>query len=329
MPKKCYTALDIKNLADQKILELRLQKGEMITALAREKANELGVLIIENENEIHHPQPSSAISVSISERLEAQVRRIVSKVLSQEAPSPSSVERPPTRMANPSLSTTIVTEAQLRHQIRHPQKGMSIELPADARLSPSAQDFLKEWNMAVVIQSPPAPQPPVRNADSEPKKVEASSYAQIRFRSKLDTLHSLFLLIGALARKEQKYQLADLLKTLATYCREISSAQANQRGVAPLQLDGKSNADLRKITLNPKESLGIDHIVPGPQDAELLLWLNYLHMQVREAEVTALEAFKTLESRSLKENELASALNGLSNAVYYLELSLAAGKLAE
>jgi len=260
----------------------------------------------------------------------------------------------------------IVTEAQLRNQIRQPQKGMSVRLPADARLSPSAQDFLKEWNMEVILEGAPAetqpaeaaPKPewdkpgqfpvvltgelprcttcgmPVKPKPEHMTQLDAGHFApkthpRIRFRGKMDTLHGLFLLVIAQARQAGQTRLADLLSTLAAYCREISSAEYNQRPVAPLQLDGKSDDDLRKATHTPKESLGIDHIVPGPQDPELLLWLNYLRTQVREAEIAALEAFTTYEGGQPQEPELARAVNRLSNAVYYLELSLVAGKLAK
>lgn len=260
----------------------------------------------------------------------------------------------------------IVTEAQLRNQIRQPQKGMSVRLPADARLSPSAQDFLKEWNMEVILEGAPsgasaaeekAVKPawdkpgefpvvlsgelprcttcgmPVKPKPEHMTQLDGSHFApkthpRIRFRGKMDSLHGLFLLVGAQARKAGQPKLADGLDTLAAYCREISSAEYNQRAVAPLQLDGKSDDELRKATHTPKESIGIDHIVPGPQDPELLLWLNYLRTQVREAEIAALDAFTCHEGDQPEEPELARAVNRLSNAVYYLELMLKAGKLS-
>lgn len=257
----------------------------------------------------------------------------------------------------------IVTEAQLRNQIRQPQKGMSVRLPADARLSPSAQDFLKEWNMKVITEgessSPagqPAPKPawdkpgefpvvlsgelprcttcgmPVKPKPEHMTQLDSSHFApkthpRVRLRGKLDSLHGLFLLVGAQARKAARPKLAEMLDTLAAYCREISSAEYNQRSVAPLQLDGKSDDQLRKATHSPKESIGIDHIVPAPEDSELLLWLNYLRTQVRETEITTLEAITCYEGSQPEEPELARAVNRLSNAVYYLELMLKARKL--
>ncbi len=93
MPKKCYTAQDIKNLADQKILELRLQKGDLITPLARDQARESGVCIIEADAETAPAPTSTAISSAPVGGLEAQVRQIVAKLLEQESAPASSPAR--------------------------------------------------------------------------------------------------------------------------------------------------------------------------------------------------------------------------------------------
>lgn len=264
----------------------------------------------------------------------------------------------------------IVTEAQLRDQIRQPKKGMVIRLPADSRLSPSAQDFLKEWNMEVEFEPAivPAGNPrPPEDSSAKPawdkpgefpvvltgelprcstcgmpvkpkpdhmtqldnQYFTPKTHPRIRFRGKMDSLHALFLLVSAIARRERYPTLSELLSTLAAYCREISSAEYNQRKVAPLELNGKSDDEIRKATHTPKESVGIDHIVPGSHDSELLLWLNWLRTQVREAEITALEAFTAYEASAPQEPELAHAVNRLSNAVYYLELLFVAGKIED
>ena len=94
MPKKCYTAQDIKNLADQKVFELRLQKGDLITPLARDQARESGVCIIEPEAAPPPPQTMTVIpSQPAAGGLEAQVRQIVAKLLEQEAAPSASPAR--------------------------------------------------------------------------------------------------------------------------------------------------------------------------------------------------------------------------------------------
>jgi len=150
---------------------------------------------------------------------------------------------------------------------------------------------------------------------------------RIRFRGRMDTLHALFLLVLARATAEQLPQLAQSLNTLAAYCREITSAEYNQRQVAPLVLNGLNEDELRQATHQPEKAIGIAHIVPGPDDPEMLHWLNLVRCQVREAELTGLDAFAPLGSEAAEQPDLVRAVNRLSNAVYYLELLLVAGKI--
>lgn len=44
----------------------------------------------------------------------------------------------------------IVTEADLRDQLRRPSVGATVAIPAGARLSPSAADFVKQWALITV-----------------------------------------------------------------------------------------------------------------------------------------------------------------------------------
>ena len=91
------------------------------------------------------------------------------------------------------------------------------------------------------------------------------------------------------------------------------------RPVAPLTLLGKSEEELHQISHWPDRHLGIQHIVPGPEDHEMLHWLNVLRTQAREVEVVALEAGPIAN--------LPKAFNRFSSAVYVLELYWKAGKL--
>ena len=52
---------------------------------------------------------------------------------------------------------TIVTEAELRDQLRRPTLGATIKVPAGARLTPSARDFVKQWQLNRVDPSEPEP----------------------------------------------------------------------------------------------------------------------------------------------------------------------------
>ena len=138
-------------------------------------------------------------------------------------------------------------------------------------------------------------------------------------RGRVDSLHAFIMLAASKARGFGMIALAGHLDTLASYCREIMSAEYNMRPVAPLTLLGKSEEELHQISHWPDRHLGIQHIVPGPEDHEMLHWLNVLRTQAREVEVVALEAGPIAN--------LPQAFNRFSSAVYVLELYWKAGKL--
>jgi ethanolamine utilization cobalamin adenosyltransferase len=105
--------------------------------------------------------------------------------------------------------------------------------------------------------------------------------------------------------------------------REIQSAEYNARPVSPLQVAGKSAEEIHAISHHPDQYLGIAHLVPGPQDATILHWLNFLRTTAREVEVAVLEAYPPPQRA-----DLAEAVNRLSSAVYYLELLFRSGAVS-
>ena len=265
----------------------------------------------------------------------------------------------------------IITEAELRDRIRRPRRGMKVTVPPGARFSPSARDFINQWALEIVEETPaegagpsaPATPPdagsphpewdkpaafpvdfsgdrpvcatcgqPVHQKPEHMTQLDATHFApknipRIRFRGKMDSVQGLMQLIAARARAWNLAELAGHLDTLAAYCREIVSAEYNDREVAPLVIAGLDEAALREATHHPQRALGIPHLTPGPEDHEILHWLNYLRAQVREAELDALDAFAPPPMYEPTRPDLIRALNRLSSAVYYLELLHKAGKL--
>jgi len=256
----------------------------------------------------------------------------------------------------------VITEAELREMWRDGKNELPA-FPPGTRFSPAAQDFLKAHNLQIRFEPPqspitnyqsPSPKPewdkpgtfpviltgplPVCSVCGQPlppsgkpdhmTQLDAGHFApkthpRIRFRGKMDSLHALAMLVAAEARRYQLPRLAEHLDTLAAYCREIQSAEYHSRAVQPLAVGGKSEDEIHDISHWPDKHLGIQHIVPGPDDHAILHWLNYLRTTARETEILALEVYPPPEPL-----RLAHALNRLSSAVYYLELLFKAGKLS-
>ena len=246
----------------------------------------------------------------------------------------------------------ILTEAELRDRIRRPRRGMQVVVEPGTRFSPAARDFIAQWGLEIVeeqAEAAPAaadapdwdkpisfPVQPVILPGPKPEhmtQLDAEHFApkntpRIRFRGKMDSVHGLFQLVAARARAFQLPELAGHLDTLAAYCREIVSAEYNDRDVAEIQVAGLDAAALRHATHHTRETLGVSHLTPGPDDHEILHWLNYLRTQVREAELAALDAFAPPPDYTPTRIDLIRALNRLSSAVYYLELLFEAGQLS-
>ncbi len=243
----------------------------------------------------------------------------------------------------------VITEAELRELWRNGQETLPA-FPAGVRFSAAAQDFLKSHGLTATMAAPPAVAGPRAEWDkpgtfpvvlsgdlplcaecgqpvhAKPEhmtQLDATTFApksapRLKLRGRVDSLHALVMLAAAIARRYHLDAPARHLDTLAAYCREIMSAEYNARPVAPLTLVGMDEAQLHAISHWPDRHLGIEHIVPGAEDHEILHWLNVVRTQAREVEVVALE--------SSVPADLAHALNRLSSAIYVVELMFKAGK---
>jgi ethanolamine utilization cobalamin adenosyltransferase len=251
---------------------------------------------------------------------------------------------------------TIVTESGLRARLRQPRTGARVTVPRGATLSPSARDFVAHWGLDVVETDDAQVAPtgstvewdrpttfPVVVGGEAPRCVTCGgtvtdkpdrltqldachlapkTVPRIRLRGRLDSLQALALLAAARATACGSPNLAGHLGSIAAYCRELLSAEYNQRPAAPPRIGGRDEATAHAATHDPRGAFGIDHLTPGPDDPEPLLWCNHLRCQIREVEVVALDAFPSPHHEAGA--SVVHGLNRLSSAVYDLELQLVA-----
>ncbi len=139
MPKKCYTAQDIKNLADQKIFELRLEKGDLVTPLARDQARESGVCIVEAESSFEHQQRLNVSGLPTrSGDFESLVRQIVEKLLHR---SETSISCPSTDVVH--VDSRTLTMPPFPFEINRPEMDVRLEDVITAKHgSPMAAGFM-------------------------------------------------------------------------------------------------------------------------------------------------------------------------------------------
>lgn len=261
----------------------------------------------------------------------------------------------------------VITEAELREMWRNGRQPLPAFPPA-TRFTPAAQDFLKAHRLEARFADPaatptpadPGPVPPawdhqgafpvaltgpvpVCAACGQPlphkpehlTQVDAGHFApksapRVKLRGRIDSLRALVLLAAAEARRYQLPALAVHLDTLGVYCRELQSAEYHGRAAAPLTAAGYTEDELRAVSRQPDQHLGVPHQVPGARDHAILHWLNLLRAHAREVEIEAQSAYPPNPADPTTEPgaSLAGGLKRLSSAVYVLELLFRTGRLA-
>ena len=306
--KRLFTADTIERLVrEEGQTVLVLGQHDILTPLARDRARELGLALVYPDRRdpdlpvwsaAHQASPPPArLAPAASEDLEARVRAAVLKILGESPSTPSPAPEP------------------------------SSSPPPASWETPATFPVQRSGSPPVCVTCGQ----PIRQKPEHLTQLDATHFApkntpRIRFRGKLDSVQGLIQLVAARARAWRLPDLAQHLDTLAAYCREILSAEYNERPVASLTLAGLDEAAIREATHHPQRVLGVDHLTPGPQDHEIIHWLNYLRTQVREAELAALDAFAPPPLFEPTRPDLIRALNRLSSAVYYLALLYKAGK---
>jgi ethanolamine utilization cobalamin adenosyltransferase len=257
---------------------------------------------------------------------------------------------------------SIVTESELR-ELWQNGRGLIPAFPPGTRFSPAAQDFLAahpsdvqlseqlktpsggqdgpDWDkpsVFPVILSGPVPVcaecgQPLPHKPDHMTQIDAGHFAskaspRLALCGRVDGLQAQVMLTAAVARRFMLPELGRSLDSLAAYCRELLSAEYAFRPAAPLTLLGKTENELQEMSHWPDKYLGFQHLTPGPQDHEMLHWLNLLRTQAREVELAALQAFPAdgLDPAGVGVS-LRRGLNRLSSAVYVLELYFQSGKI--
>jgi ethanolamine utilization cobalamin adenosyltransferase len=257
---------------------------------------------------------------------------------------------------------SVITECELR-ELWQNGRGQIPVFPPGTRFSPAAQDFLQahprqnpaadktrmpdggqngvDWDkpsVFPVVLTGPVPVcgecgQPLTHKPDHMTQIDAGHFAskgspRMTLRGRMDGLQAQVMLAAAVARRFMLPDIALSLDTLAAYCRELLSAEYALRPAAPLAVLGKTENELQEMSHWPEKYIGIAHLTPGPQDHEMLHWLNLLRTQAREVELVALQAFPANGIDPVGVGmSLRHGLNRLSSAVYVLELYFQSGKM--
>ncbi len=243
----------------------------------------------------------------------------------------------------------VITEAELREEYKI-RRFDSYQLPAGAKLTPAAAQFLSERRikLAEVCTVVHAASGRAYSVPAEPKegyviqatgevistKPESLTHLRgkrlvpknnprIKFRGKLDSLQAYLILVILDAEQGGQLQLAGDLTQLLGYCRKIMSAEVREVPLEPLKFHGLNLEEIREYSHHPEKFYGIGHLLPQPTHGKLVGQLNFLRTQCRELEISAVEAFYEVGGERA---DILQALNRLSSLVYLMMLQLASGR---
>ena len=137
------------------------------------------------------------------------------------------------------------------------------------------------------------------------------THPRIALRGHLDGLQARVLLMQAKYKEDEALRAA--LDSVLCYLRAILGAEVKEERLGEILLFGLGHEELRRMSHNVKEYFGIEHPVPDPTMGEQALELNLLRTQVREAELSAANAFHEGDTLGIIRH-----LNRLSSGIYIL-----------
>lgn len=150
-------------------------------------------------------------------------------------------------------------------------------------------------------------------------------HPRIKLRGKIDSLEAYIIRIQVVANTEQQEKLLADLQDVLAFVRSLMRAEVLGVPVKQNEILGCSENELREMSHDPQKHLGVEHILPSYDMGKTMALLNHLRTQVRETEITACEAFCD-QGLGASREDIITALNRLSSAVYVMMCWLKAGK---
>ncbi|NBI06147.1 cobalamin adenosyltransferase [Senegalia massiliensis] len=238
----------------------------------------------------------------------------------------------------------VLTEAQLR--AKHKKEQMeNLIVKSNTIITPSAKEYLNEKNIKLVFED----KEHLETTNEEEKETKEEKFTpkyicqytggyleekpenmtqlygnelvfknhpSIIFRGKLDSLQSKILEIQVLAHKDKKTKLIDDLQEILEFVRNILKSEVINQKIEDFNFFGIEETDIREMSHNPKNNLGVDHILPDYKMGELVIGLNSIRSNIREVEIVSI---------SLNRDDIIKSLNRLSSAVYVMMCRYLAG----
>ncbi len=243
----------------------------------------------------------------------------------------------------------VITEAMLRDELKRSEI-TEYRVPDGMMLSPAAREYLQQRKIKISRESAserqkeaavPAERTPEMAAPLQAKyrdyetgalylekpeymtQIEGDmlvvkNHPRIAFRGKLDSLQALIVLDQAILNEKTGYgkMIADLDNILGVL-REIMRCDALNEPLRVEKIIGLTSAELRERSHAPMKFFHVKYMrLPDYKMGIAYALLNQLRTAVREAEVTAVNAFKN--GTNYERQDILEIFNRLSSAVHIM-----------
>jgi len=142
------------------------------------------------------------------------------------------------------------------------------------------------------------------------------NHKRIRFRGQLDKLEAIFVDTIIEMQSTGLQELVNDLTSIFEYTKTIMRAEVLVEELSFIDFMGWSDEDIREYSHYPDKYFGVKHFVPDPKYGKIVAKLNLLRTQIRELEVSAVDAFYKEESKSVERLDIIMALNRMSSLIY-------------
>jgi len=151
------------------------------------------------------------------------------------------------------------------------------------------------------------------------------THPRIMFRGKMDSLLAKTMEAQIVAVEEGHPEVARDLEDVARLVSAALMGEVTEAPLEPFNVLGMDEAELRRVSHNPRKYIGVDHMLPDYTMGKAFCAVNALRAQTREAELIATGVF-TAEDGAVQRVDLLQAMNRLSSAVYIIMCRLLAAK---
>ncbi len=252
------------------------------------------------------------------------------------------------------MKREVLTEIKLRALKK--QGINQVAITEGTLVTPSARDFARQAGITVTVNEasvatsapsktagkytpPVAPKGSFTNSytgeslDAKPEHfthlqgnvLVQKNHPRIAFRGQIDKIQAYVVEAQILAKQEKIPALESDLDDVLKLLREIMRAEVRDVPLADVPVFGLTVEQLREASHNPAKFFNTGHTLADKNSSMAVARINIMRTIVREAEITALDAFAGGVTLKPERSDILTAMNRLSSAFYILMCKYSGG----